>query len=134
MKNVLHSSFSNIRKYIRDVLHLKVSRGYLSKIIQKVSNSLEDAYEELLKILPLESKVNIDETGHKENGDRFWTWVFRTDLYVLFKIDKSRGSKVLIEVLGKEFNGVLGCDYFSDRKSTRLNSSHTDISRMPSSA
>ncbi len=28
------------------------------------------------------------------------------------KIDKSRGSKVLVEVLGKEFNGVLGCDYF----------------------
>ncbi len=36
-----------------------------------------------------------------------------TDLFVLFKIDKSRGSKVLIEVLGKEFNGILGCDYFS---------------------
>jgi len=34
-------------------------------------------------------------------------------MYVLFKIDKSRGSKVLIDVLGKEFNGVLGCDYFS---------------------
>jgi hypothetical protein len=32
---------------------------------------------------------------------------------VLFKIDKSRGSKVLIDVLGEEFNGVLGCDYFS---------------------
>ena len=113
MKNVLHSSFSNIRKYIRDILHLKVSRGYLSKIIQKVSNSLEKPYEELLRILPLASKVNIDETGHKENGDKFWTWVFKTDLFVLFKIDKSRGSKVLIEVLGKEFNGVLGCDYFS---------------------
>ena len=113
MKNVCHCSFSNIRKYIRDVLHIKVSRGYLSKIIQKVSNSLEMAYEELLRVLPLASKVNIDETGHKENGDKFWTWVFKTDLFVLFKIDKSRGSKVLIEVLGKEFNGVLGCDYFS---------------------
>jgi hypothetical protein len=55
----------------------------------------------------------VDETGHKENGDKFWTWVFKADLYVLFKIDKSRGSKVLIDVLGKEFNGVLGCDYFS---------------------
>ena len=116
MKNVLHSSFSNIRKYIRDILHLKVSRGYLSKIIQKVSNSLEKPYEELLRILPLASKVNIDETGHKENGDKFWTWVFKTDLFVLFKIDKSRGSKVLIEVLGEEFNGVLGCDYFSAYK------------------
>jgi len=28
-------------------------------------------------------------------------------------IDKSRGSQVLLEVLGTEFNGVLGCDYFT---------------------
>lgn len=113
MKNACHCSFSNIRKFIRDVLHLKVSRGYLSKVIQKASNSLEGTYEELLRILPLSLKINVDETGHKENGDKFWTWVFKTDLYVLFKIDKSRGSQVLIEVLGKEFNGILGCDYFS---------------------
>jgi len=68
MKNVLHCSFSNIRKYIRDVLYLKVSRGYLSKIIQKVSNSLEMAYEELLRVLPLASKVNIDETGNNNSN------------------------------------------------------------------
>jgi len=74
---------------------------------------LEKPYEELLNRLPLETTLNVDETGHKENGDRFWTWVFKAELYVLFRIDKSRGSKVLIDVLGKEFNGVLGCDYFS---------------------
>lgn len=113
MKNVCHCSFSNIRKHFRDILLIKISRGYLSKIIEKVSKSLEWSYNELLNILPLASKVNVDETSHKENGDLFWTWVFKTDLYVLFKIDKSRGSKVLIDVLGKEFNGVLGCDYFS---------------------
>lgn len=113
MKNVCHASFSTIRKYIRDVLCEKVSRGYLRKVIEKVSLSLEAPYNELLDRLPLETIVNVDETGHKENGDKFWTWVFKADLYVLFKIDKSRGSKVLIDVLGKEFNGVLGCDYFS---------------------
>ena len=113
MKNVCHASFSTIRKYIRDVLGEKVSRGYLRKIIEKVSLSLEAPYNELLDRLPLETIVNVDETGHKENGDKFWTWVFKAELYVLFKIDKSRGSKVLIDVLGKEFNGVLGCDYFS---------------------
>jgi len=113
MKNVLHASFSAIRKYIRDVLGEKVSRGYLRKVIEKVSRSLQEPYNELLDRLPLETVLNVDETGHKENGDRFWTWVFKADLYVLFKIDKSRGSKVLIDVLGKEFSGVLGCDYFS---------------------
>lgn len=113
MKNVCHASFSTIRKFIRDVLGEKVSRGYLRKAIEKVSQSLEAPYSELLERLPLEEQVNVDETGHKENKDKFWTWVFKAEMYVLFKIDKSRGSKVLIDVLGKEFNGVLGCDYFS---------------------
>jgi len=116
MKNVCHASFSTIRKYIRDVLGETVSRGYLRKVIEKVSLSLEGPYNELLDRLPLETIVNVDETGHKENKEKFWTWVFKADMYVLFKIDKSRGSKVLIDVLGKEFNGVLGCDYFSAYK------------------
>src|SRR5207248_11360315 len=34
-------------------------------------------------------------------------------LYTLSKIDPTRSGDVLIEVLGTEFNGVLGCDYFS---------------------
>ena len=113
MKNVCHASFSTIRKFIRDVLGEKVSRGYLVKLIQKVSLSLERPYAELLERIPLEATLNVDETGHKNNGDRFWTWVFKADLYVLFRIDKSRGSNVLIEVLGREFEGTLGCDYFS---------------------
>lgn len=113
MKAVDHASFSTIRKFIRDVLGEKVSRGYLRKVVEKVSRSLDAPYEELLNLLPLEQKLNVDETGHKDNGERFWTWVFRADLYVLFKIEKSRGSKVLVDVLGTEFNGVLGCDYFS---------------------
>jgi transposase len=113
MKNVCHASFSTIRKFLRDVLGEPVSRGYLAKIIQKVSQSLERPYEELLEHIPLETTLNVDETGHKNNGDRFWTRVFKAELYVLFRIDKSRGSKVLIEVLGKEFEGTLGCDYFS---------------------
>src|SRR5438128_1900592 len=40
-------------------------------------------------------------------------WCFRAALFTLFKIDASRGSDVLVDVLGEEFNGILGCDYFS---------------------
>lgn len=113
MKGVCHASFSTIRKFLRDVVRVRVSRGYLAKLIAKVSQSLAKAYAELFERLPGEAVLNIDETGHKEYREKFWTWCFRAQLYTLFRIDKSRGSKVLIEVLGKEFNGVLGCDYFS---------------------
>ena len=60
-----------------------------------------------------QDRLNVDETGHKENGERKWTWCFRAGLYTLFKIDPTRSGDVLMDVLGKEFNGVLGCDYFS---------------------
>ena len=113
MKNACHASFSTVRKFLRDVIGVTVSRGYLAKLIQKVSYALAPSYEQLLNRLPLETTLNVDETGHKDNGDRFWTWVFKADLYVLFRIDKSRGSQVLVDVLGREFEGTLGCDYFS---------------------
>ncbi len=113
MKNVCHASFSTIRKFFRDILKQPISRSLLSKAITKVSQALDAPYEELLDRIPLEIVINVDETGHKDNGDKFWTWVFKAELYVLFKIDKSRGSKVLVDVLGENFAGVIGCDYFS---------------------
>ncbi len=113
MKGVCHASFSTIWKFLRDVAGVGISRGYLAKLIGKVSESLAKAYAELFERLPGEAVLNVDETGHKEYREKFWTWCFRAQLYTLFRIDKSRGSKVLVEVLGEEFNGVLGCDYFS---------------------
>ena len=112
MKGGCHASFSTIRKFLRDVVRVNVSRGYLAKLIAKASASLAGAYAELYARLPGEAVLNIDETGHKEYREKFWTWCFRAQLYTLFRIDKSRGSKVLVEVLGREFDGVLGCDYF----------------------
>jgi transposase len=113
MKGACHCSFSTIRKFLRDVIGVTISRGQLSKVIQKASAAFEQAYNELLGYLPHETKLNVDETGHKENKKRFWTWCFRGDAYTLFKIADTRGSKVLIDILGKDFAGVIGCDYFS---------------------
>jgi transposase len=113
LEGVCHASFSTIRRFLRDVVQVTISRGQLAKILGKVSQALEGPYEELLEDLPIQARLNIDETGHKRNGARMWTWCFRAHLYTLFKIDATRSGDVLIEVLGAEFNGVLGCDYFS---------------------
>jgi transposase len=112
MKGFCHASFSTIRVYLRDVVKVTIARGTLRKIIGKVSEALEGSYEELLESLPVETKLNIDETGHKNNGERWWTWCFRADLYTLYHIDSRRSVEVLIETLGADFAGVIGCDYF----------------------
>jgi transposase len=113
LKFVGAMSLSGIKKYCRDILNITVTKGYLAKVIRKGMQALRPAYNELLKSLPDQRFVNTDETGHKENGKLFWTWIFRAQHFAVFVIDQSRSSQVLIDVLGEEFKGILGCDYFS---------------------
>jgi transposase len=119
LKGACHASFSTVRKFLRDVVGVTISRGELARIIGKVSRALERPYEELLEDLPAQARLNVDETGHKQNGQRQWTWCFRAALYTLFKIDPTRSADVLVAVLGAEFDGVLGCDYFSSYRRYR---------------
>lgn len=121
LKGVGHASFSTIRQFLRDVVGVTVSRGQLAKVVQKVSASLAAPYDELRAALPGEGRVNVDETGHPDQGDPLWTWCFRASGYTLFKIDPTRKATVLLDVLGAEFDGLLGCDYFGAyRKYMRL--------------
>ena len=113
LKGVCHASYSTVRLFLRDVVGVNISRGQLAKVIAKVSEALDGPYQELLLMLPGEARLNVDETGHKDNGTPMWTWCFRAELYTLFKIDLHRSADVLVEVLGEEFDGVLGCDCFS---------------------
>jgi transposase len=113
LKGACHASFSTVRKFLRDVVRVTISRGELARIIAKVSRALDRPYQELLGDLPGQARLNVDETGHKQGGQRQWTWCFRAGLYTLFKIDPTRSGDVLVGVLGAEFDGVLGCDYFS---------------------
>jgi transposase len=113
MKGHCHASYSTIRTFLRDVVRVEVARSTLDKAVKKVSAALEGTYEELAEVLPYEAVLNIDETGHKDNGKLWWTWCLRADLYTIFKIDAQRSADVLLDLLGSDFDGVIGCDYFS---------------------
>lgn len=112
LKGGCHASYSMIQAFLRDVLGLPMSQAQLVKLVKKTRRALDGAYDELLAKLPDEAHLNIDETGHKQCKKKLWTWCFRAKLYTLFKIDPSRGSRVLIDVLGKAFAGVIGSDYY----------------------
>lgn len=113
VKSQLHVSYTGVADLFATVLGLPVCRGYLAKVLQKVSRAVSPPVDELVEALPLQPWLNVDETGHKDQGQSFWTWCFRAPQFVVFKIAARRSSAVLLEVLGREFQGVLGCDFFS---------------------
>lgn len=121
LKGGCHMSYRTLQRFFKEIMGLELSRGVLCKATQKVSQALEKPYQQLRDHLPQESHLGIDETGHKDQGQRHWTWCFQTPLYSLFHIDASRGSEVLIRILGEEFAGIIGCDYWGGyRKYARL--------------
>ena len=112
LKGKLHGSYSGIQDFFRDGLGLEVSRGYLAKLNQKAAQAFAQPYAQLLALLPQQVHLNIDETGHKENGHRYWTGCFRAKDYLVFKIYAARGSDVLFDILGQNFAGSLGADFW----------------------
>lgn len=112
LKGRIHASYSGIRDFLQDVVNLKVSRGYVAKLLRKAGQAFGAPYGELIELLPQQTQLNSDETGHKNNGQRYWIWCFRAVSFVVFKIDPSRGAEVLMRILGEDFKGILGCDYY----------------------
>lgn len=54
-----------------EVFKLEVSRAMLSNQVRSVSESIILPYQELEKAIADQSYLHIDETGHKDNGDRY---------------------------------------------------------------
>ena len=108
-----HLSDTTLQALLDEGLGTPLSAGLLAKVVDKVSQALQPIYHPLLDALPDQEQINIDETGHKDQGHLLWTWVFGTTSFTVFHIAASRGSQVLEEILGAECEAVLGHDYFS---------------------
>jgi transposase len=113
LKGATHSSYTTIQQVLRETCGLEIATGTLTNLCQKVSRSLQVAYDELLRQIPLQKNLHIDETSHRENGKMQWTWVFRAPQFTLFQIAPTRGAKVLNQVLGDDFDGTVTCDYYA---------------------
>lgn len=113
MKGSLHASYTGLADFCREVLDIDVARSHLCNTIARVNDALAVPYEELAGHVPTEPVLNIDESGWKDKGLKYWIWVFSTSLISFFHIARSRGSAVLEDVLGKTYDGTIVSDFFS---------------------
>ena len=122
LKADLHGSYAAIQTLYHDAFGLTVSTGYLAKSTGKVAHALAGTYDQLKTALRVQPVVHVDETGHKERGERWWTWLGTSRDVTLLQIIKGRGTDQLHQLLGDDFEGVLCSDHFSAYvKNARLN-------------
>ena len=118
LKANCHMSYSTVRSFFDDILKLEISQGHFSNVCtKKLSSALQPAYAEIGQFIRNAPVVGTDETGHKNPAYKSaWTWCQQTPEAVFFHISNSRASQVLVDILGKDYSGVITCDYFSANK------------------
>ena len=92
---------------------LKVSEGAVAQALQRMAKWLEVETGVLKEAIRASAYVHVDETGWKINGTSHWLWAFANQKLAVYKIDRSRGSKVPIGILGNPFPGILISDFYS---------------------
>lgn len=116
LKGAGHLSYRAIQYFFDEVMGLPLSVGLFAKAIKKSTAALQASYEELLAVLPRQPVLGIDETGHRHDGSRCYTWCVHApgpDGLTCFVIDPSRSSRVVKELIGEDYQGVVICDYYS---------------------
>ena len=89
---------------------LRVTPATALDLTRRVCGWLRPEYERVLRRIRAADVVYVDETGAKVDGALHWTWAFTTGRETLIAVRKSRGKKVLTEILGEGFDGVIVCD------------------------
>jgi transposase len=105
-----------ITRLFLDLPGLKISPGAIVKQIKRVARWLEKQYHRLKLVIRAAGVVHADETGWRTNGKNGYLWTLNTAQHTLYHVDRSRGAKVIAELLGKAFGHggqTLVSDFYS---------------------
>ena len=89
---------------------LKISAAAIFDLTRRAADAVQSEYDEILSKIRGAPILYVDETGIHVQGEKHWIWTFTTPTETFFVIRKSRGTKVLIEVLTRRFRGIIVCD------------------------
>ncbi len=109
MRHEVKASYNGTLLALQCFGNLKLTPGALVGFDKHITRKAMPLYDALKNSLPGYSFIHADETGWK----RDWLWIFTNPKIAFFHIDKSRGSKVVINHLGEFYHGILISDFYS---------------------
>jgi transposase len=104
--------YEKIAELFRDMGGLTVSPGGLSQALARVSEWLGVEKKILLTAIRGSPQVHADETGWRLDGKKSWVWAFVNERLAYYEVNRSRGRKVVRNVLTDSFKGVLITDFY----------------------
>jgi transposase len=89
---------------------LDISPATILDLTRRAADAVQSQYDMILNRIRNAPIVYVDETSIDVQGELHWIWAFTTPSETFVVIRKSRGTKVLMEVLTRRFTGIIVCD------------------------
>jgi transposase len=102
-----------VTRLFEDLPGLTMSPAAVSKQLRRLSHWLSGQYDRLQLVLRAAGVVHADETGWRTNGKNGYLWTLTNAEHTLYHVDRSRGGKVIAELLGEAFGGTLVSDFYA---------------------
>ena len=99
-----------IQEALKRQYRMKISPATIFDLTRRAADAVRSEYNAILSKIRHSSILYVDETSIHVQGKNHWIWTFTTPSETFFVIRKSRGMKVLMEVLTRSFKGIIVCD------------------------
>ena len=113
MKYDIKISDEDLKRLFETLFNLKLATASIPGFRNQLARYGVSIYEQIQGALRQSSYAHSDETGWKVRGQNRWLWNFSTRRLALVHIDPSRRLKVVKQVLGETFQGVLIADFLA---------------------
>ena len=112
LKHRIGASYRKCSSILLTLTGLVVCSAALVRSGHRLRRLALPSYDRLVEAARHSAVQHVDETGWKIGGRSAWLWVFADEHATLYRIRKSRGHEVVVEVLGDDYQGVLVSDCF----------------------
>ena len=102
--------YRKIQEVLKRQYGLEICPATILDLTRRASDAIQSEYEEILGRIRSAEVLYVDETSIRVQGTKYWIWVFTTPTETFVVVRKSRGMKVLMEVLTRRFKGLIVCD------------------------
>lgn len=103
----------DMQEIMRTIFRTEISLGSVPAQERYVSTVLKKPVQEVYEYIQKQPSINLDETSWHELNKKIWLWVGSTSQVTTFRLFKTRGSKGAQQLVGTDYDGIVGSDRYS---------------------
>jgi transposase len=113
LRTLMRLPIRQIQAYLLTLHGVTISVGEIVELLHRLKDHMQPHLDALKREIRASPAVQADETGWREDGLNGYTWAVSTPTLRYYEYHHSRGGEVVKELIGEDFGGVLGSDFYA---------------------